>query len=56
MLQLTRLPVNLRYFLRGTQHFFRHRHHLVFCWSMTLLLIYQDKATLCGLDPQMRQS
>ena len=49
MLQLTRLPVNLRYFLRGTQHFFRHRHHLVFCWSMTLLLIYQDKATLCGL-------
>lgn len=49
MLQLTRLPSQVSYFLRGTSHFFRYRHHLVFCWSLVLILICQDKATLCGL-------
>ena len=49
MLPLTRLPSNLRYLLRGTQQFFHFRHHLVFCWTVVLLLVYQDKATLQGL-------
>ena len=42
MLQLSRLPQNVSYFLRGTQHFFRFRHHLVFNWTLILLLVYQD--------------
>ena len=50
MLQLSRLPQNVSYFLRGTQHFFRFRHHLVFSWTLILLLVYQDKATLHGLS------
>ena len=50
MLQLSRLPQNISYFLRGTQHFFRFRHHLVFNWTLILLLVYQDKATLQGLS------
>ncbi len=50
MLQLSRLPANVRYFLRGTQHFFRFRHHLVFSWTLILLLVCDDKATLCGLS------
>ena len=49
MLQLTRLPQQVSYFLRGTKQFFHYRHHLVFCWTLVLILICQDKATLCGL-------
>ena len=49
MLSLTRLPSNLRYILRGTQQFFHFRHHLVFSWTLVLLLVYEDKATLQGL-------
>ena len=45
MLPLTRLPSNLRYFLRGTQQFFHFRHHLVFSWTLVLMLVYSDKAT-----------
>ena len=54
MLHLSRLPQNVSYFLRGTQHFFRFRHHLVFSWTLILLLVYQDKATL--LDPHWARS
>ena len=46
---LTRLPPKVAYFLRGTQHLFHYRHHLIFCWSLVLILVYQDKATLSGL-------
>jgi len=46
---LTRIPPKVAYFLRGTQHLFRYRHHLIFCWTLVLILVYQDKATLCGL-------
>ncbi len=49
MSPLTRLPPQVAYFLRSTQHFFRYRHHLIFCWSLVLILVYQDQATLCGL-------
>ena len=46
---LTRIPPKVRYILQGTQHFFRYRHHRLFGWSLVLILVYQDKATLCGL-------
>lgn len=46
---LTRVPPKVAYFLRGTQHLFRYRHHLIFCWTLVLMLVYQDKATLSGL-------
>ena len=49
MLKLSHLPDQVRYFLRGTHQFFRYRHHLVFCWSLVLILVCQEKATLCGL-------
>lgn len=47
---LTRVPPQVGYFLRGTQQFFRFRHQWVFCWSLVLILVYQDKATLKGLS------
>ena len=46
---LTRVPPKVANFLRGTQHLFRHRHHLIFCWTLVLILVCQDKATLAGL-------
>ena len=49
MSPLTRVPPKVAYFLRGTQPLFRYRHHLIFCWTLVLILVYQDKATLCGL-------
>lgn len=49
MHKLSYLPDQVRYVLRGSRQFFRYRHHLVFCWSLVLLLICQDKATLSGL-------
>ena len=47
---LSRMPSQVGYFLRGTQQFFRFRHQLIFCWSLVLILVYQDKATLKGLS------
>jgi hypothetical protein len=47
---MTRLPPKIGYFLRGTQQFFRFRHQLIFCWTLVLILVYQDKATLKGLS------
>lgn len=47
---MTRLPPKIAYFLRGTQQFFRFRHQLIFCWTLVLILVYQDKATLKGLS------
>ena len=49
MLTLARLPQEIAYFLRGTQHFFHYRHHLVFSWTLILVLVHSDKATLCGV-------
>ena len=49
MSPLTRVPPQGAYFLRGTRPLFRYRHHLIFCWTLVLILVYQDKATLCGL-------
>ena len=49
MSPLARVPPKVAYFLRGTQPLFRYRHHLIFCWTLVLILVYQDKATLCGL-------
>ena len=49
MSPLTRVPPKVAYFLRGTRPLFRYRHHLIFCWTLVLILVYQDKATLCGL-------
>ena len=49
MSPLTRIPPKVAYFLRGTQPLFRYRHHLIFCWTLVLILVYQDNATLCGL-------
>ena len=46
---LTHVPPKVAYFLRGTQHLFHYRHHLIFCWTLVLILVYQDKATLTGL-------
>ena len=47
---MTRLPPKIAYFLPGTQQFFRFRHQLIFCWTLVLILVYQDKATLKGLS------
>jgi len=49
MPHLTILPQSVGYFLRGTRQFFRYRHHLVFCWTLVLILVCPGKATLCGL-------
>jgi hypothetical protein len=49
MPHLTILPQSVMYFLRGTRQFFRYRHHLVFCWTLVLILVCPGKATLCGL-------
>ncbi len=46
---LTILPQSVGYFLRGTRQFFRYRHHLVFCWTLVLILACPSKATLCNL-------
>ena len=46
---LTMLPPSVVYCLRGTRQFFRYRHHLVFCWTLVLILVCPRKATLCGL-------
>lgn len=49
MPHLTILPQSVVYFLRGTRQFFRYRHHLVFCWTLVLILACSSKATLCNL-------
>ena len=49
MPHLTILPQSVVYLLRGTRQFFRSRHHLVFCWTLVLILVCPGKATLCGL-------
>ena len=49
MPHLTILPQSVMYFLRGTRQFFHSRHHLVFCWTLVLILVCPGKATLCGL-------
>lgn len=50
MHSLTRMPEQMRHLLHSSRHFFRYRHHLVFCWSLVLILITQDKGTLSALS------
>ena len=47
MLPLTRLQPTL--FPSRYEQFFHFRHHLVFSWTLVLMLVYSDKATLQGL-------
>lgn len=49
MPHLTFLPTSVAYFLRGTRQFFRYRHHVVFCWTLVLMLVCSAKTTGCGL-------